>query len=132
EDLKLASAAGATMVRWGVPWYKVEAEKGKFDWSWVDDVLDYMVFDLGLQPIVDLVHYGTPEWLDGSFLNPEYPERVAEFARRFAQRYGHMVKCYTPTNEPTVNADWAGRKAQWPPYTTGDQGYVDVLLALAR
>ena len=41
----------------------------------------------GLTPIIDLMHYGTPLWLDNHFVNASYPRRVAEYAARFAERY---------------------------------------------
>src|SRR3954469_6513259 len=57
EDLALATEVGARMIRWGIPWYHVEPERGRFDWSWTDQVIPYIVEDLGLELIVDLVHY---------------------------------------------------------------------------
>ena len=42
---------------------------------------------LGLRCIVDLMHYGTPLWLENSFLNATYPERVASVRRAVAERY---------------------------------------------
>jgi beta-glucosidase/6-phospho-beta-glucosidase/beta-galactosidase len=131
-DLDRAASLGISALRWGVPWYRVESQPGAFDWSWVDEVLDYMVRQLGIQPIVDLMHYGTPLWLAGSFAAPDYPERVAAYSRAFAERYGGLVRYYTPLNEPTVNADFCGRRGEWPPYLTGDTGYLQVLLPIAR
>src|SRR5918998_5492486 len=81
EDLALARATGVRMIRWGIPWYRVEPERGRFDWSWVDRVLPYIVEELGLEVILDLVHYGTPSWLPRSFVDPEYPAAVAAYAR---------------------------------------------------
>ena len=43
EDLALASELGLKAMRWGVPWYRVEPERGKFDWAWTDDVVSYMM-----------------------------------------------------------------------------------------
>jgi beta-glucosidase/6-phospho-beta-glucosidase/beta-galactosidase len=131
-DLDRAASLGITALRWGVPWYRVEPELGVFDWEWIDQVLDYMVRELRIEPIVDLMHYGTPVWLDGSFGAPDYPERVAIYSRAFAERYRELVRYYTPLNEPTVNADMCGRRGIWPPYLTGEAGYTRVLLALAR
>jgi beta-glucosidase/6-phospho-beta-glucosidase/beta-galactosidase len=91
-----------------------------------------MVRDLHIQPIVDLMHYGTPLWLDGSFAARDYPERVAAYTEAFARRYGELVRYYTPLNEPTVNADYCGRRGEWPPYLTGDHGFLRVLLPIAR
>jgi hypothetical protein len=31
-----------------------------------------------------------------------------------------------------INAEMGGSKAEWPPYLTGEAGYVKLLLALAR
>lgn len=131
-DLALAVEAGASALRWGVPWYKVQPARGEWDWRWTDAVLDHMVNGLGLTPILDLMHYGTPLWLAASFADPDYPQLVAEYAQAVAARYKSLVRYYTPLNEPTVNADFSGRTAQWPPYLHGEEGYVTVLLALAR
>ena len=57
EDLGLAGHLGLKAMRWGVPWYKVEPEMGKFDWSWTDQVIPYMVEELKILPIIDLMHY---------------------------------------------------------------------------
>lgn len=132
EDLSLAVEAGARGLRWGIPWYRVEPEPGRWDWRWVDEVLEYAVSRLGLTVVLDLVHYGTPLWLDNSFLNGRYPERVAAYAAAVARRYGSLIRYYTPANEPVVGADWSGRRGEWPPYLTGDDGFVKMALAMAR
>jgi hypothetical protein len=131
-DLDRAASLGITKLRWGVPWYRVETQPGVFDWSWVDQVIDYMINTLKLEPIIDLVHYGTPSWIEGSFVDPRYPQHVAAYAQAFAQRYGHLVRYYTALNEPTVNGEFSGRNAQWPPYLSGNEGYTRVLLGIAR
>lgn len=132
EDLALARDTGARMIRWGIPWYRVEPERGQFDWSWTDQVLPYMVQQLGLEPILDLMHYGTPLWLKRSFVDPAYPDAVAAYARAVAERYGHLVHYYTPLNEPVINALMCGRRGVWPPYLRGDRGFLAVGVALAK
>jgi beta-glucosidase len=132
DDLDRAASLGISALRWGVPWYRVEPAPGLFDWAWIDEVLDYMLRELHIEPIVDLMHYGTPLWLEGSFSAPDYPERVAVYVGAFAARYGELVRYYTPLNEPTVNADMCGRRGEWPPYLTGESGYLRVLLPIAR
>ena len=47
--------------------------------------------DLGLTIVADLVHYGTPTWLDDSFADIGYPDAIAEFAGAFAARYRGLV-----------------------------------------
>jgi beta-glucosidase len=131
EDLALARELGVQALRWGVPWYRVEPQPGEFDWRWTDQVIPYMVEELGITPIIDLMHYGCPFWLSREFVNPEYPRRVAAYAAEFARRYQHLVRWYTPLNEPIVNALMCGRRGHWPPYLRGDKGYIQVMLQLA-
>src|SRR3954471_11437679 len=132
QDLDLADDLGISAIRYGIPWYRVNPRPGVFDWSWTDPVLEYLVTVKGLMPIVDLMHYGTPLWLDNHFVNASYPRLVAEYAARFAERYAKLVRHYTPLNEPAVTAAYCGRDGRWPPYLRGDDGYAKVLLSLAR
>lgn len=131
EDLALCRDLGVGAVRWGVPWYRVEPRRGEFDWSWTDQVLPFLVEELGVAPILDLMHYGTPAWLARSFADPAYPAAVARYAGAVAARYSGLVRAYTPLNEPLVNAEWAGRRGVWPPYLRGDGGFLAVMLNLA-
>ncbi|WP_448073210.1 family 1 glycosylhydrolase [Georgenia yuyongxinii] len=130
EDLRLAAHSGATLIRWGVPWYLVEPRAGTFDFSWLDEVMTELQH-LGLRCVLDVMHYGTPLWLENSFLNPRYPELVARYAAAVAARYPGVVDDLTPLNEPMVNAIWCGRDGRWPPYLTGQHGLVTVLMRLA-
>ena len=131
EDLDRIRDLGVRDLRWGIPWYRVEPEPGRFDWSWTDEVLRYMVEDCGIRPIVDLIHYGAPLWLEGTFLAPDYPQRVAAYAAAAAERYRSLARDWTPLNEPRVHAHFAGRAGIWPPYRRRTRGYAAVLVALA-
>lgn len=131
-DIDRVAELGVSHIRWGIPWYRVNPRPGVFEWAWIDDVLDYLVNKRGIQPIVDLMHYGTPEWLENSFLHPDYPAYVADYAHAVATRYGSLVRYYTPLNEPTITADRCGRQGEWPPYLQREAGYVAVLLPVVR
>ncbi|HUP26944.1 MAG TPA: family 1 glycosylhydrolase [Chloroflexia bacterium] len=132
EDLALARDLGLQALRWGVPWYRVEPIPGEFDWRWTDQVIPYMVEELGITPIIDLMHYGCPFWLHNEFNNPGYPQAVGAYAAAFAERYKHLVSWYTPFNEPLVAAMMCGSRGAWPPYLRGNTGYVRVLLQFTR
>src|SRR6266498_1241091 len=132
QDFDLVAETGVKAIRWGIPWYRVQPAPDQWDWAWTDKALDYLVNVKGITPILDLMHYGTPMWLDNSFINASYPQRVAEYAAAVVARYKSLVHYYTPLNEPMVNADLCGNKAEWPPYLSGEDGYVKLILALAK
>ncbi|HVR95803.1 MAG TPA: family 1 glycosylhydrolase [Thermoanaerobaculia bacterium] len=132
EDLDLARDLGVQALRWGVPWYRVEPLPGELDWHWTDQVVPYMVEELGITPIIDLMHYGCPFWLRREFASDDYPRAVAAYARAFAERYAGRVRWYTPLNEPIVNALFCGKRGLWPPYLRGDAGYIRIMLQLVR
>lgn len=131
DDLGLARASGATAIRYGIPWYRINPEPGRFVWDWLDRVVDRLD-ELKLEAIVDLMHYGTPLWLENEFLNNSYAGRVAEYAGRVAERYRGRLTAYTPLNEPLVNAMFCGEAGRWPPYLTGEDGFVKLVRALVR
>lgn len=131
DDFALARGVGAELLRWGVPWYRVSPAPGVWDWSWTDAAVDAML-EAGLTPVIDLLHYGTPLWLEQQFAAPDYPVHVAEYADRFAERYGDRVTAYTPVNEPVIHALFCGEYGYWPPYLTGAGGFARIAANLAR
>ena len=131
QDLEKIAHLGVSCARYGIPWYKASPEPGKWDWSFTDRALSRLL-ELGVDPIVDLVHYGTPRWMEGSFLNPDFPRHMAEFAATLAQRYKGKIRWFTPLNEPRVTAYYCGKLGNWPPYRRGWSGFVAVLMACCR
>lgn len=131
SDLALAREVGATMIRWGIPWYRVNPAPGRWDWNWLDRAVARLV-ELELEPIVDLMHYGTPLWLEEQFANRNYPELVAEYAATVADRYAGQLRIFTPLNEPLLNILYCGEFAYWPPYRKGSEGFVTLLRAISR
>jgi beta-glucosidase len=131
SDIDRVAELGVQAVRYGIPWYRLEPRPGEFNWAWTDQVLTRIV-EKGIEPIIDLVHYGTPLWLDGSFCSPAYPERVAAYGQAFARQYRGLFRWLTPLNEPRVNAWYAGRVGQWPPYQRSWSGFARVLVAICR
>jgi beta-glucosidase len=131
EDLGRAREVGAEMLRWGVPWHRVNPSPGRWDWSWVDQVVERFS-DLGIRPLIDLLHYGTPTWLEGEFAHPDYPKIVADYAVRVAERYSATVTDYTPVNEPMIHALFSGAYGYWPPHLTGDRGLVTMVRAIGE
>jgi beta-glucosidase/6-phospho-beta-glucosidase/beta-galactosidase len=131
DDFRLAAGVGAELLRWGIPWYLVSPRAGVWAWDWTDRAMDAMAA-AGIEPIVDLVHYGTPLWLEGSFADSDYAEHVAEYAARVADRYRGIARAYTPVNEPVIHALFCGEYGYWPPYLHGSDGFAAIAANLAR
>ena len=110
RDLELVSELGLRWLRYGPPLHRVFTGPGRYDFSFVDDVTAKMR-ELGIRPIMDLCHFGVPDWL-GSFQNPELPRFLAEYAGAFARRYPH-VSHYTPVNEMYVAARNSALEGLW-------------------
>jgi beta-glucosidase len=130
EDMTAAAQFGASGLRYGVSWPRICPEPGVYDWSELDERLRFATGDLGLTVIADLVHYGTPTWLDGAFADPRYPAAIAAFASAFAARYRGVVDHLTPLNEPLTTASFCGLRGVWPPALTGWDGWVTVTMSI--
>lgn len=131
SDLGLMQELGIRAARYGIPWHRIEPSRGAWHWDFVDRAIDRLL-DLGIEPIVDLVHYGLPPWIDGAYLHPDFPARMAEYASMVAQRLKGRVFCYTPLNEPRITAWYCGRLGWWPPHRHGWRGFVTVMLGACR
>ena len=65
------------------------------DWTWADRPLERLL-ELGIAPIVDLLHYGVPAWMPNSFVDTRFPELLADFSARVAERFSGRVFYFTP------------------------------------
>lgn len=131
EDLGLIAELGVPCARYGVPWHRIQPAPGTWDWSFPDATLERLL-DLGVEPQVDLVHYGLPAWIEGAFLHPDYPKLVADYAARLAERFRGRITWYTPLNEPRITGWYCGRLGWWPPFRRSWAGFVALMLAIAK
>ncbi len=131
DDLAMFAELGLRAVRYGIPWHRINPAPGVWDYTWADRPLERLL-DLGIQPVVDLVHYGLPGWIEGAWLHPRLPDYMAEYAARIAERYRGRIHTYTPLNEPRVTAWYCGRLGWWPPFRRSWRGFVAVMLGLCR
>lgn len=111
EDLELVRGLGVRHVRWGPPIHRTWLGPDRYDWSFCDEVLARMA-ELGLSPILDLCHFGMPDWLGNSFQNPEFPEAFAKYAAAVARRY-RRVRLFTPVNEIYICARFSAELGWW-------------------
>jgi len=124
EDLGLVRELGLKVLRYGPAYYKVHQGPGKYDWDFTDEVMAEMK-RLKITPIMDLLHFGVPDWL-GNFQNPELPVHFAEYAAAFAERYP-WVRYYTPVNEIYVTARVSAKDGLWNEQLKTDEGFVTAM-----
>ena len=134
QDLELTAwNLDCHWLRYSLPWPTIQSAPASWDWSWCDDRFDFAA-KLGIQLIVDLVHFGVPAWLPDAFGDLLFPDALEAFSREFGRRYrGHpAVASVCPINEPLVTAFFAGDVGLWPPHGTGLQGYMVILSRIAQ
>lgn len=131
EDLDLMASLGVKAARYGIPWHRIEPRRGHWDFDFADKTFDHLL-ELGIEPIVDLVHYGLPLWMENAFLNPDFPKLMAEYSARIAERFKGRIHAYTPLNEPRITCWYSGKLGWWPPFKKGWSGFVGVMMGVAR
>lgn len=130
DDLDRIASLGARSLRFPVLWERVAPDSlDRFDWAWSDERLARLR-ELGVNPIVGLLHHGSgPKYT--SLLDPEFPEKLAAYARAVARRYPD-VRDYTPVNEPVTTARFSGLYGHWYPHAQSDRDFVRALLNEVR
>ncbi len=127
EDFKRAADdLHIKYLRYAFPWHVLESEPGKFDFSYSDQRLEEME-KLGIEPLLDVMHFGTPTWLSQSVGDPEFPEALERFTQALVERYRGKVRTWCPMNEPLVQALFSGDFGFWPPHARKWRGYMPVL-----
>lgn len=129
EDFRLVRELGLNYLRYGAPYYKTHIAPGKYDWDFADETFNELK-RLDIMPIVDLCHFGVPDWM-GNFQNPDFADYFAEYAEAFARRYD-WVRLYTPVNEIFITALFSAQYGWWNERLKSDAAFVNALKILAR
>ncbi len=124
EDLHLVREMGLKVLRYGLPYHKTHLGPDRYDWSFADEAMAE-IRRLEITPILDLLHFGVPDWL-GNFQNPELPIHFANYAAAVAKRYP-WVRFYTPVNEIFVSARVSAKDGLWNEQLKDDRAYVTAL-----
>lgn len=129
EDFDLVKSLGIHYLRYGVPYYRVHLAPDKFDWDFSDQTFGRLR-EMGITPIADLCHFGVPDWV-GGFQNTEWPELLARYAARFAERYP-WIGLFTPVNEIRVCATYSALKGKWNERLQSEAALVNAIRNMAR
>ncbi|BAY49037.1 dTDP-4-dehydrorhamnose reductase [Scytonema sp. HK-05] len=130
DDLDLFAELGIKAIRYPVLWERTAPDGlENADWSWADERLGRLR-ELGINPIVGLVHHGSGP-RHTSLIDPEFPEKLALYARAVAERYP-WVTHYTPVNEPLTTARFSGMYGHWYPHGGDELTFLRALLGECR
>jgi dTDP-4-dehydrorhamnose reductase len=124
SDLDLIADLGIRTLRYPVLW-----ERHDGDWRWTDARLERLR-DLGIRPIVGLVHHGSGP-LHTSLVDPGFAAGLAEYAQAVAERYP-WVDLWTPVNEPNTTARFSGLYGHWYPHGRDARLYAKCLVNQCR
>lgn len=129
KDFDLVKEMGIEFLRYGPPYYKTHLAAGQFDWTFTDITFSRLKA-LDITPLVDLCHFGVPDWL-GNFQNPDFPFYFAEYAAAFATRFPHL-QFYTPINEIFIAAMFSAQYGWWNECLSSDKAFVNALKNLSK
>ena len=128
-DFDLVEDLGTRFLRYGPPLHLTWLGDGRYDWTFSDEVFgDLKRRDLNV--IVDLCHFGVPDWV-GNFQNPDFPALFAAYARDFAKRFP-WVQLYTPVNEMYVCALFSAQLGWWNEQLASDGAFVTALKHIVK
>jgi beta-glucosidase len=129
EDFSLVKDMGIDYLRFGPPIHKTWLGDGKYDWAFADQTFAELK-RLNIVPIVDLCHFGVPDWI-GNFQNSDFPHLFCKYARDFAARYP-WIQLYTPVNEMYICATFSARYGWWNEQLSSDAAFVTALKHLVK
>jgi beta-glucosidase/6-phospho-beta-glucosidase/beta-galactosidase len=129
QDFDLVKETGIDVLRYGPAYYNVHEAPGKYNWDFADEGFAYLK-QKEITPIVDLCHFGVPDWL-GDFQNPDFPKYFAEYARAFAKRFSY-IRFYTPVNEIFIAAAFSALYGWWNERKTDERSFVTALKNLCK
>jgi beta-glucosidase/6-phospho-beta-glucosidase/beta-galactosidase len=128
-DFDAVEDLGIGFLRYGPPIHTTWLGDGKYDWSFADATFgDLLKRDI--TPIVDLCHFGLPDWL-GNFQNGDFPALFARYAADFARRFP-WIQLYTPINEMFICALFSAKYGWWNEALTSDRSFVTALKHIVR
>ncbi len=120
------AATGVKYARVQTGWNKCETQKGVYDWTWLDDVVDNLL-RRGVQPWF-CVGFGNPIYMENDLPNPTgvgcvplyYGEETIRawrnFAHALAEHFKDRVTHYEIWNEPNIEHFWYPEKSSGAEY----------------
>ena len=130
EDFACTEQLGIRFLRYGPPFHRTHLGPDRYDWSFADETFGDLR-QRGITPIVDLCHFGVPDWI-GNFQNPDFPASCSPTTRGVFARRFPWVQLYTPVNEMYVCAMFSARYGWWNEQLSSDRAFVTALKHIVK
>ncbi|MFN2475656.1 MAG: family 1 glycosylhydrolase [Chthoniobacterales bacterium] len=126
SDLNEFARIGLRTLRFPILWEEVAPNApDDFHWTKIDAAVQRLE-DLGIRPIAGLLHHGSGP-RHTSLVDPQFPQKLAAFARAVAERYP-SIDAYTPVNEPLTTARFSGMYGLWYPHGRDEATFARCLM----
>lgn len=146
EDILLAKQMGVNAFRMSVEWSRIEPQPGVFDETQIAHYRKIVqtVRKHGLEPLVTLVHFTYPHWLDTdsdrdglrSWEDPDSIDAYVRYTDKIVRALSADVRYWITFNEPNIWLPIAHLFGKTPPGTRSPLGFLrsgwNVLKAHAR
>jgi beta-glucosidase len=129
RDFDCVEELGLCYLRYGPPLHTTLLGPERYDWEFADLTLGELK-RRGIIPIVDLCHFGVPDWI-GDFQNPDFGRHFEAYARAFARRFP-WIQFYTPVNEMFICAQFSAKFGWWNEEGKTDQTFVRALTNIVK
>ena len=112
QHLNWMEEAHVVWIRQVFDWNEIEPTQDSFKWAQWDQILSSMDERENLQVVAVL--FNSPQWartpqaVNHKTAPPENIDDFANFARAFAERYGHIIDYYQIWDEPNLDDAWGG------------------------
>jgi hypothetical protein len=123
RDMLLVKDMGFDWIKQNFGWRDIELEKGKFDWSHTDHIVETAQRYGDLNLLIRVDHQ--PQWARaGCSLQgpPEDEQDLADFLEAVATRYKGRIAAYEIWNEPNLAREWCDQSPD-------PEGYAHMLAA---
>jgi dTDP-4-dehydrorhamnose reductase len=136
DDIERFAGLGARTIRYPVLWERSSPSsssssqhRASYNFSWAEERLA-LLRSQGIRPIIGFMHHGSGP-RGTSLLDPDLPEKLAAYARAFAERFP-WVDAYTPINEPLTTARFSALYGHWYPHARDGLSFARALILQCR
>lgn len=126
SDLALFKSLGIKNLRYPCLWELVAPKDlDHCDWSYLDERLNELK-RLNQDFVAGFLHHGSGPYYT-SLIDPDFPEKLATYARLFVQRYP-WVNDFTPINEINTTARFSVMYGHWYPHLKSEVMYLKSMI----